>query len=126
MRISIGADVCKKYDASFIITFNEIELLLPIDNGKVFEILTDWMSPSCDRGHSGKLIITRATTVAQTAPNYRDVLHCVARYNPHSGVQLSRFRTNAGLQQSRAEPGTGSNLSNHSTNAPSKPGSQSS
>ena len=103
MRISIGADVCKKYDASFIITFNEIELLLPIDNGKVFEILTDWMSPSCDRGHSGKLIITRATTVAQTAPNYRDVLHCVARYNSHSsGVQLSSFRTNAGLQQSRA------------------------
>ena len=116
MPIWIGADVCKKYDTSFITSLNEIELLLPIDNRKVFEILTDWMSPSCDRGHSGKLIITRATIVAQTAPNYRDVLHCVARYyNPHSGVQLSSFRTNAGLRQSRAEPGAGSNLSNHST-----------
>ena len=71
------------------------------------------MSLSCDRGHSGKLIITRATTVAQTAPNYRDVLHCVARYNSHSGVQLSRIRTNAGPQHSTEEPGTGSNLSNH-------------
>ena len=101
MRISIGADVCKKYDASFITTLNEIELLLPIDNRKVFEILTDWMSLSCDRGHSGKLIITRATTVAllQTIAMCSTALHSITHTVAYSSPAFEQTQV-----YSRAEP----------------------
>ena len=68
------------------------------------------MSPSCDRGHSGKLIITRATTVAllQTIAMCSTALHGITPTVAYSSPAFEQTQVH-----STAEPGTGSNLSNH-------------
>ena len=68
------------------------------------------MSPSCDRGHSGKLIITRATTVAllQTIAMCSTALHGITHTVAYSSPAFEQTQV-----YSTTEPGTGSNLSNH-------------